>query len=201
MRSDERPGAPRPTAATRRIPIGDDTWKVFDLLRKCRKLARGLEKDGFPEAGKAQLVAMEKRVAELRKRFRELEQLLRTRDMDRALADREIRKLEKRLSSAGGEEEALSVVRSLEHAHRHRDHVLSVMNARNTYVIRLQELYHHVRQLHSSMMVMGSPAPMDADDLIEEIDALGNSVDAVELVRREVQSTLQARSAAAKVTR
>ena len=180
--------APRP--APRRIPLGDNTWKVFELLRKCRKLARSLERDGFPDAGKEQLLGIERRVGELRQRFKELEQLLRTRELDLGLADREIKKLDRRLASAQGEMEKESFGRSMAHAIHHREHVLSVMDARNRYVLRLQELYHHVRQLHSSMMVMDSPAQVEADELIEEIDALGASVEAVELVRREVQSTL-----------
>ena len=180
--------APRP--APRRIPLGDDTWKIFELLRKCRKLARSLQRDGFPDAGKEQLLGIERRVGELRQRFKELEQLLRTRELDLGLADREIKKLDRRLASAQGDMEKESVERSMAHAVHHREHVLSVMDARNRYVLRLQELYHHVRQLHSSMMVMNSPAQVEADELIEEIDALVASVEAVEVVRREVQSTL-----------
>ncbi len=182
--------APGPRPAPRRIPVGDNTWKIFDLLRKCRKLSRNLERDGFPDAGKEQLQGIERRVGDLRKRFRELEQLLRTRELDLGLADREIKKLDRRLSTAQGEMERESVQRSMAHAVHHREHVLSVMEARNRYVLRLQELYHHVRQLHSSMMVMDSPAQAEPDELIEEIDALVASVEAVEVVRREVQSTL-----------
>ena len=30
------------------IPIGEDTWRIFTLLKKSKKLTRSLEKDGFP---------------------------------------------------------------------------------------------------------------------------------------------------------
>ena len=177
-------------AAPRLIPVGDDTWRVFDLLKKCQKLARSLEKDGFPEQGEDQLKSMERRVTDLRKRFKELEQLLRTREMDLSHADREIKKVEGQIRTVQSEEDAAPLNRALEHAERHRANVLSVINARNQYVVRLQERYHHVRQLHSHMMVMDSPAPSDSDELIEEIDALVHSVEAVEVVRKQVQSTL-----------
>ena len=186
----DRSGVAARRAAPRLIPIGDDTWRVFDLLKKCQKLARSLEKDGFPEAGEDQLRSMERRVLELRKRFKELEQLLRTRDMDLPHADREIRRVESQLKAVQSEEDAAPLQRALEHAERHRANVLSVMMARNQYVVRLQELYHHVRRLHSQMMMMDSPAPSDSDELIEEIDALVHSVEAVEVVRREVQATI-----------
>ncbi len=180
-------------AAPRLIPIGDDTWRVFDLLKRCQKLARSLEKDGFPEQGEDQLQAMEQRVLDLRKRFKELEQLLRTREMDLAHADREIKKVENQIRAVQTEADATPLQRALEHAERHRANVLSVMHARNQYVVRLQELYHHVRRLHSHMMVMDSPAPSDSDELIEEIGSLVHSVEAVEVVRKEVQATLTQR--------
>ena len=198
--AETAPPANAPRPAPKRIPLGDDTWKIFELLRKCRKLARSLERDGFPDAGKEQLQGIEKRVGELRQRFKELEQLLRTRELDLRHADREIKKLERRLESAHGHMERESVERSMAHAVHHREHILSVMEARNRYVLRLQELYHHVRQLHSSMLVMNCPAQVEADELIEEIDALVASVEAVEVVRREVQSTLAGKARAETVT-
>lgn len=181
-------------AAPRLIPVGDDTWRVFDLLKKCQKLARSLEKDGFPEQGEDQLKSMESRVTDLRRRFKELEQLLRTRDMDISHADHEIKKVENQIRAVQSEEDAAPLQRALEHAEHHRANVLAVINARNQYVVRLQELYHHVRQLHSRMMVMDSPAPSDSDELIEEIDSLVHSVEAVEVVRREVQATIGTRA-------
>ena len=95
------------------------------------------------------------------------------------------------------DEEIAPLVRSLEHADRHREHVLTVMQARNTYVVRLGELYHHVRQLHSHMMMMDTPAVAESDGLIGEIDALVTAVDAVDVVRKEVQSSLSGRRASA----
>ena len=73
------------------------------------------------------------------------------------------------------------------------------MQARNTYVIRLQELYHHVRQLHSHMMMMDTPALVESDELVLEIDALVASVDAVDVVRKEVQASVAGRRAAQRV--
>ncbi len=143
-------------------------------------------------------MAIEKRVGDLRKRFKELEQLLRTRELDIKLAEHEIAKLDKALAQPGRPEEEIAPLRrSLDHAERHREHVLSVMQARNTYVVRLGELYHHVRQLHSHMMMMDTPALVESDDLIGEIDALVSAVDAVDVVRKEVQSSLSERSAGA----
>ena len=134
---------------------------------------------------------------ELRKKFKELEQLLRTRELDIRLADHEIVKLERSLSEQDRSgEEIASLKRALAHAEAHREHILMVMQARNTYVTRLQELYYHVRQLHSHMMMVDTPAPVESDELIEEIDALVDAVDAVDLVRKEVQSSLEQRRTA-----
>jgi len=171
-------------------------------LRKSRKLARSLEKDGFPETGKERLLSIEKRVVDLRKRFKELEQLLRTRELDIKLADHEIAKIARSTADPERSEEQLqSLRRAMEYARRHREHILSVMQARNTYVIRLQELYQHVRQLHSHMMMMDTPALVESDELVSEIDALVASVDAVDVVRKEVQSSLESRSRARAAAR
>jgi len=177
--------------------MGDETWKVFELLRKSRKLVKSLERDGFPSSGKEQLESIDRRVRDLRKRFKELEQLLRTRDLDIRLADHEIAKLERSLTETDrSQDEVASLRRALAHAEAHREHIVMVMQARNTYVTRLQELYYHVRQLHSHMMMVDTPAVVESDELIEEIDALVDAVDAVELVRKEVQSSLERRRAA-----
>ena len=138
---------------------------------------------------------------ELRKKFKELEQLLRTRELDIRLADHEIAKLERSLSERDrSPEEVASLKRALAHAETHREHIVMVMQARNTYVTRLQELYYHVRQLHSHMMMVDTPAPVESDELIEEIDALVDAVDAVDLVRKEVQSSLDQRKATRTTT-
>ena len=137
-------------------------------------------------------------MVDLRKRFKELEQLLRTRELDIKLADHEIAKIDRSMADPERDQEQLqSLRRSLDHAIRHRDHILSVMQARNTYVIRLQELYQHVRQLHSHMMMMDTPAPVESDELVSEIDALVTSVDAVDVVRKEVQASMDSRRKAA----
>lgn len=172
-----------------------DTWKVFSLLKKCRKLTRSLEKDGFPETGKQRLLGIEQRLKEFRKRLKELEQLLRTRELDLPHADAELRKIQKFLSAALSDDEQTSLRTSLQHAARHREHIIEVMRSRNLYVLRLDELYHHVRQLHSHLMMVDSPAPDETTDIVAEIDALVESVDAVDVVRKEVQATLEQRRA------
>ncbi len=180
------------------VPIGEDTWRIFTLLKKSRKLARSLEKDGFPASGKDQLASIERRVREFRRRFKELEQLLRTRDLDLSLADAAVVRLQRQLAGASEEASRSSIERSLDHAVRHRDHVIAVMRSRNAYVARLQELYHHVRQLHSHLMMVDTAAPAEADDIVGEIDALVGAVDAVDVVRKEVHSTLEQRRAASR---
>ena len=147
-------------------------------------------------------MAIEKRVVDLRKRFKELEQLLRTRELDVKLADHEIAKIGRSMADPERSEEQLeSLKRAMEYAQRHRAHILSVMQARNTYVIRLQELYQHVRQLHSHMMMMDTPAPVESDELVSEIDALVAAVDAVDVVRKEVLSSLETRNQARAAAR
>ncbi len=172
-----------------------DTWKVFSLLKKCRKLARSLEKDGFPETGKQRLQSIEQRLKEFRKRLKELEQLLRTRELDLPLAEAEMRKIQRLLTASQTDEERVSLRRSLQHAVQHREHIVEVMKSRNLYILRLDELYHHVRQLHSHLMMVDSPAPAETTDIVAEIDALVESVDAVDVVRKEVQATLEQRRA------